>query len=80
MNDSGSYGQLESVIRGIELRPGQIITDMVVVAKVVSDDNQSSVSVGVTEGTDYITRVGLITILQDVEDMTRLEPADGDDD
>ena len=67
----------------IELEEGDIITDVIILARVQDPEVQGSdIAVGVTEHTDYITRLGIIAYAKQLMDVPTLSITldEGDED
>lgn len=62
----------------LELDDGAIVTDAIVVCKVQRLDGKTTVAHGMTEGTDWITAVGLSEVQREMA-TSHLRNYDGED-
>lgn len=51
----------DSLDTRLEIRDGQIVTDLVLIAKIANPDGDAEVVIGSSGGMDWITQLGIVT-------------------
>jgi hypothetical protein len=59
-------------------KPGDIVVDAIVIAKVIREGGQVSLVYQVSDGTDFITKMGLMSAAQQMDYAFELEADEGD--
>lgn len=59
---------VDSLDATLEITDGQIVTDLVLVAKVADPEGQPAIVIGTSGGMDWITQLGIVTAAAQILD------------
>jgi hypothetical protein len=80
MSDNVSVGQIvDSLGTSMSIREGDMVTDTIVIAKVVEDDGTVRLSMGWSDGMSWIERLGMLTAAMQTDSLSPVSAQDDDD-
>jgi len=71
---------LDAMNVSIRLEEGDLLSDVIVIARVMQADGSSRLSTSTSQGTNWVTKIGMLRIASQTEELRITHPADPDED